>query len=143
MRSLFISLAVLACATGAFADFPVVQGEQAKCQLVLGKYGKEHPEYYPLVNGKRRVPPDEADQYAQPCTSDPAFAQPGAIRAEVTKKQVNLRISTHCCTNVPYVNVYVVEKRPAQSCRVSGATHRLVTTATRPIWEGRRLTCMD
>lgn len=39
------------------------------------KYGKEHPEYYPLKGGKRHVNSDDADQYAQPCTSNPAVVK--------------------------------------------------------------------
>ncbi|MEN6547294.1 MAG: DUF4838 domain-containing protein, partial [Armatimonadia bacterium] len=39
------------------------------------KYGKEHPEYYPLKGGKRHVNSDDQDQYAQPCTSNPAVVK--------------------------------------------------------------------
>lgn len=34
------------------------------------KYGKTHPEYYPLINGKRWIPTD-ADRYWRPCESNP------------------------------------------------------------------------
>ena len=34
------------------------------------KYGKEHPEYYPLINGKRWIPGD-GDRYWRPCESNP------------------------------------------------------------------------
>lgn len=39
------------------------------------KYGKEHPEYYPLIGGKRHVNTDDSDQSGQPCTSNPAVVQ--------------------------------------------------------------------
>lgn len=42
------------------------------------KYGKDHPEYYPLINGQRRVNKDDQDQYAQPCTSNPDVVQVAA-----------------------------------------------------------------
>jgi hypothetical protein len=35
------------------------------------KYGQDHPEFYPLRNGERRVNKDDNDQYSQPCTSNP------------------------------------------------------------------------
>lgn len=39
------------------------------------QYGKDHPEYYPLINGKRWVNADDGDQHAQPCTSNPEVIQ--------------------------------------------------------------------
>lgn len=39
------------------------------------KYGEEHPEFYPFIGGERRVNRDDSDQYAQPCTSNPAVVQ--------------------------------------------------------------------
>jgi hypothetical protein len=38
------------------------------------KYGKSHPEFYPEINGKRRVPGDKATTDWQPC-----FSQPGTV----------------------------------------------------------------
>ncbi len=35
------------------------------------KYGETHPEYYPLINGERRVPASDSAQDWQPCTSNP------------------------------------------------------------------------
>ncbi len=35
------------------------------------KYGKTHPEYYPLVNGKRWIPPTDTERYWRPCESNP------------------------------------------------------------------------
>jgi hypothetical protein len=39
------------------------------------QYGKTHPEYFPLLGGKRRVPTEDSDQYANPCTSNPEVVQ--------------------------------------------------------------------
>lgn len=39
------------------------------------KYGRAHPEYYPLQGGKRHVNSDDADQFGQPCTSNPAVVE--------------------------------------------------------------------
>ncbi|MBI3923863.1 MAG: DUF4838 domain-containing protein [Armatimonadetes bacterium] len=35
------------------------------------KYGKTHPDIYPLLNGKRAIPENDGEQLAQPCTSNP------------------------------------------------------------------------
>lgn len=35
------------------------------------KYGETHPEYYPLIDGKRRIPASDSAQNWQPCTSNP------------------------------------------------------------------------
>jgi len=35
------------------------------------KYGKTHPEYFPLINGKRFVPPENRKYDSQPCISNP------------------------------------------------------------------------
>ncbi|MCD6360375.1 MAG: DUF4838 domain-containing protein [Armatimonadetes bacterium] len=35
------------------------------------KYGETHPEYYPLINGRRRIPETDHAQNWQPCTSNP------------------------------------------------------------------------
>jgi hypothetical protein len=35
------------------------------------KYGKTHPEYYPLINGKRWIPSADNDRYWRPCESNP------------------------------------------------------------------------
>jgi hypothetical protein len=35
------------------------------------KYGKIHPEFYPEINGKRKIPKDKATQGWQPCFSQP------------------------------------------------------------------------
>ena len=34
-------------------------------------FGKDHPEYYPFINGKRVVPPDGSGGQWQPCVSNP------------------------------------------------------------------------
>ncbi len=39
--------------------------------LPPSKYGESHPEYYPLIDGKRWIPPDDADRYWRPCESNP------------------------------------------------------------------------
>jgi hypothetical protein len=39
------------------------------------KYGKTHPEYYPLIAGQRHVNRDDQDQFGQPCTSNPEVVQ--------------------------------------------------------------------
>lgn len=39
------------------------------------KYGADHPEYYPLIDGKRHVNADDNDQHGQPCTSNPEVIQ--------------------------------------------------------------------
>ncbi|MCE5238733.1 DUF4838 domain-containing protein [bacterium] len=39
------------------------------------KYGKTHPDYYPLIAGKRHVNSDDQDQFGQPCTSNPEVVQ--------------------------------------------------------------------
>ncbi len=39
------------------------------------KYGESHPEYYPLINGKRRVPARGLIHAWQPCTSNPEVIQ--------------------------------------------------------------------
>jgi len=36
------------------------------------RYGKTHPEYYPLVNGKRWIPPTDGYVYWWPCVGNPA-----------------------------------------------------------------------
>jgi len=35
------------------------------------KYAKAHPEYYPLVNGKRWIPANDTDRYWWPCIGNP------------------------------------------------------------------------
>ncbi|MEN6304967.1 MAG: DUF4838 domain-containing protein [Armatimonadia bacterium] len=35
------------------------------------KYGKTHPEYYPLINGQRWIPSSDSDAYWRPCESNP------------------------------------------------------------------------
>lgn len=40
-------------------------------QIPSGKYGKEHPEYFALVDGKRRAPVEHDWHQTQPCTSNP------------------------------------------------------------------------
>ncbi len=35
------------------------------------KYAVEHPEYYPLIDGKRWIPPADAGPYWRPCESNP------------------------------------------------------------------------
>ena len=35
------------------------------------KYAKTHPEYYPLINGKRRIPENDTDRYWWPCIGNP------------------------------------------------------------------------
>ncbi len=35
------------------------------------KYAQEHPEYYPLVRGKRWIPPPRSEPYWRPCESNP------------------------------------------------------------------------
>ena len=35
------------------------------------KYGATHPEYYPLIGGKRWIPPPGADSHWRPCESNP------------------------------------------------------------------------
>jgi len=35
------------------------------------KYGQEHPEYYPLIDGKRWIPPEDSGRYWRPCESNP------------------------------------------------------------------------
>jgi hypothetical protein len=35
------------------------------------QYGKTHPEYYPLINGKRRIPTEDTDRYWWPCIGNP------------------------------------------------------------------------
>ena len=35
------------------------------------KYAAEHPEYYPLIGGKRWIPPKDAGPYWRPCESNP------------------------------------------------------------------------
>jgi hypothetical protein len=39
--------------------------------LPASKYGKTHPEYYPLIGGKRRIPSSDGAQNWQPCTTNP------------------------------------------------------------------------
>ena len=35
------------------------------------RYAKEHPEYYPLIDGKRWIPAGDGDAYWRPCESNP------------------------------------------------------------------------
>lgn len=35
------------------------------------KYAEDHPEYYPLINGERWIPPDDSARYWRPCESNP------------------------------------------------------------------------
>lgn len=35
------------------------------------KYGKTHPEYYPLINGQRWIPSHDEERYWRPCESNP------------------------------------------------------------------------
>lgn len=35
------------------------------------KYAKDHPEYFPLINGKRWIPATDSDRYWRPCESNP------------------------------------------------------------------------
>ncbi len=39
------------------------------------EFGETHPEYYPLIDGERRVPSAEARHNWQPCTSNPEVVQ--------------------------------------------------------------------
>jgi hypothetical protein len=39
------------------------------------KYAKNHPEYYPLMHGKRWIPPSDSHVYWYPCTGNPAVQQ--------------------------------------------------------------------
>lgn len=39
--------------------------------IVPSRYGKEHPEYFPLRDGRRFIPPDDGYQDWQPCLSNP------------------------------------------------------------------------
>ena len=39
--------------------------------IKASKYGKTHPEYFPLINGKRYVPTKDDDHSWQPCMSNP------------------------------------------------------------------------
>ncbi len=39
------------------------------------KYAKTNPEYYPLVHGKRWIPPSDSHVYWYPCTGNPAVQQ--------------------------------------------------------------------
>jgi len=43
--------------------------------LPVNKYGETHPEYYPLINGERRVPERTISYSWQPCTSNPEVVQ--------------------------------------------------------------------
>ena len=44
--------------------------------LDSAKYGKTHPEFYPLINGQRRIPPPgRADSGPQPCLSNPDLVE--------------------------------------------------------------------
>ena len=40
-------------------------------QIPSGRYGKEHPEYFCLIDGKRRAQPDEHGIHTQPCLTNP------------------------------------------------------------------------
>lgn len=42
------------------------------------KYGKTHPEFYPLINGKRMIPPPGRGVHWQPCLSNPAVVSEAA-----------------------------------------------------------------
>jgi len=35
------------------------------------KYAEDHPEYFPLINGERWIPPDDSARYWRPCESNP------------------------------------------------------------------------
>lgn len=39
--------------------------------IVPSKYGKEHPEYFPMIGGKRYIPKSDGDQGWQPCFTNP------------------------------------------------------------------------
>jgi len=43
--------------------------------LPVKEYGKTHPEYFPLINGKRYIPSDPKGQGWQPCVSNPDVAR--------------------------------------------------------------------
>ena len=63
------------------------------------QYGKDHPEYYALLGGQRRVPANDSDQAANPCTSNLEVIQ---IAIEKTNKFFDDRpqASTHSlCIN--------------------------------------------
>lgn len=46
---------------------------QNRIQAVFpsAKYGKTHPEYYPLINGERWIPPSKGGSHWRPCESNP------------------------------------------------------------------------
>ena len=49
--------------------------------ILPSKYGKDHPEYFPLRKGKRYIPKSDKEQNWQPCTSNPEVIQIAAQAA--------------------------------------------------------------
>jgi hypothetical protein len=47
------------------------------------KYAEDHPEYYPLINGERWIPPDDSARYWRPCESNPEVLR---LTAEYARK---------------------------------------------------------
>ena len=45
-------------------------------------FGKSHPEFYPILNGKRYVPPESDRQRWQPCFSAPGIVEAGIKRVK-------------------------------------------------------------
>jgi len=39
--------------------------------IAPSKYAEEHPEYFPLINGERWIPPSDTERYWRPCESNP------------------------------------------------------------------------
>ncbi len=50
------------------------------------KYAETHPEYFPLINGKRFIPEDGISYHWQPCTSNPEVVQ---LTIEAARKWFN------------------------------------------------------
>lgn len=60
-------------------DYTIPSNESYYRWLPAKEHGAAHPEYYPLLGGKRFVPPEDQIKSWQPCVSNPAVAETMAL----------------------------------------------------------------
>ncbi len=89
------------------------------------KYGKSHPDIYPLLHGQRAIPTKDGDQLAQPCTSNP-----DTIRIAV--ETINTYLDAHPeCHTYPFSINDNNTWCECERCRAQDVE--------RPLYRGRRI----
>lgn len=67
--------------------------------IVASKHGKDHPEYFPMIGGKRYVPAKDDDQNWQPCFTNPDVIRIAAEAADAYFKKVRTATTFSLCIN--------------------------------------------